>query len=342
MKNIHIGAFFALLAAVCWFLLADFSVRNYVALVFALFAAQVLLNDLLESYLVSKLKSKYFNLVIAPGTIVHEASHALLAKLTGCDITKMSFFNYSKKNGILGYVEYSQPSDGHQSIRSLLIGIAPFFGCGIFLIAILNYLALSNPQMELISPAIVDIGGADQILSSMNLILGRFYDQLLYLDLSNPAILILIYLEFSFALGSAPSPQDISGAFDSLLNNKLEAFSIALFVLSAILVIEYAPQMWEHGDKISGPALSGLKWVLLILMISLVMLLVAMPLSYIVSENAEIRGPVKLVPLILFILLYYSLTRFIDARVEIVLLSSVVLYLVSLFILRNPGYFLKD
>jgi hypothetical protein len=343
MKNAHIAAFFAVLSAVCWFLLQDFSVRNYVSLLFALFALQVILNDLLESYLVSKLKSKYFNLVIAPGTIVHEASHALVAKLTGCDITKISFFNYSKKNGgVLGFVEYAQPADGHQSIRSLLIGIAPFFGCGIFLIAILNYLALSNPELGLVGPSLVEIGDADKIISSINLILARFYEQLLFLDLSNPAILFLLYLEFSFALGSAPSPKDISGAFDSLLENKLEAFSIALFVLSAVLVIEYAPQLWDQGDKISQPALAGLKWIILILMISLVMLLVAMPLSYVISENAEIRGIVKVIPPLLFLLAYFLMTRFLEMSAEIVLLSSAVVYLVPLFVLRHPEYFLKD
>jgi len=189
MKNIHIGVFFAITAAVSWLILKDFSVRNYIALIFALFAAQVLLNDVLESYLVSKLKTRYFNLVIAPGTIIHEASHAIMAKLTGCDITRISLFNHSQKNGILGYVEYAQPADGHQPIRSLLIGIAPFFGCGIFLIAILNYLALSNPQLSPVNPSILEIRGADEILSSMNLILVRFYDQLLFLDLSNPIIL---------------------------------------------------------------------------------------------------------------------------------------------------------
>lgn len=341
MKNLHISLFFALLAAVCWYLLADFSVRNYVALLFAFFALQVLLNEILESYLVSNLKSKYFNMVIAPGTIVHEASHALMAKITGCDITKISFFSFSQKNGILGYVEYAQPADGHQSIRSLLIGIAPFFGCGIFLIAILNYLALSHPQMDLVSPALVDISSAENILSSINLILTRFYDQLLFLDLSNPAVLLLLYLEFSFALGSAPSPKDISGAFDSFLENKLEALSIALFVLSAILVVEYAPQLWEHADKITEPAMAGLKWMILILMISSAMLLAAMPVSYILSENAEIRGVLKIIPPLLFISAYFLMTRFLETRVEIVLLSSLVAYLLSLFVLRHQDYFIS-
>ncbi len=341
MKNIHISLFFALLAAVCWYLLESFSIRNYVSLIFAFFALQVLLNDFLESYLVSNLKSKYFNLVIAPGTIVHEASHALMAKVTGCDITKISFFNFSQKGGVLGYVEYAQPADGHQSVRSLLIGIAPFFGCGIFLIAILNYLALTHPQLGLVGPGMVDISSADRILSTINLILTRFYDQLLFLDLSNPAILVLLYLEFSFALGSAPSPKDISGAFDSFLENKLEAFSIALFILSAILVIEYAPQLWEHGNQITEPALAGLKWIIFILMLSSAMLLAAMPVSYIISETAEIGGVLKIIPPMLFVLAYFLMTRFLDVRVEIVLLSSLIAYLLSLFVLRHPEYFIK-
>jgi len=140
----------------------------------------------------------------------------------------------------------------------------------------------------------------------------------------------------------APSPKDISGAFASLLDNKLEALEIALFVISLILVVEYAPQLWGYGERISGPVLAGLKWVILILMISLVMLLVAVPLSYVISENAEISGPAKLVPPLIFVGAYYAMTRFIEAQAELVLLSSVVLYLVSLLVLRHPEYFLRD
>ena len=77
-------------------------------------------------------------------------------------------------------------------------------------------------------------------------------------------------------------------------------------------------------------------------MISLVMLLVAMPLSYVISENAEIAGIIKAIPPLLFILLYFLMTRFIETSAEIVLLASAAVYLVSLFVLRHPEYFLKD
>jgi len=345
MKNIYIAILFVALAAASWYAFEEFSIRNYIPLILVLFSAQILLNDVLEIHIVSRLKSKYFNLVIGPGTVVHELSHALAAKITGCSITRISFFNPGQGGGILGYVEYVQPADRFQPLRSIIIGFAPFFGCGLFLAAILNYLALQHPGMDLVKPDIVEIGDVDAVISTMNVILTRFYDQLLYLDLSDPCILLLLYLEFSFALGSAPSTKDISDAFSSLLRHKLEALALLLFLISGILLIEYGPQLMEHGDFIPGLAVVALKWMILVLMISSSMLLVAIPLSYMIVETAQIRGAFKIIPPALFVLVYFLMTKYAvnyaEVSVEMALLSSTVVFLVSLLILRNPQLFIK-
>jgi len=342
MKNPYVILIFALSAVTSWYALEGFSVRNYVALIFGLFAFQVLLNDLLESYLIKKLKAKYFNFIIAPGTVVHEASHALVAKTAGCDITKISFFNPWQRNGVLGFVEYMQPADRFQPMRSLVIGLAPFFGCGIFLIAILNYLALEHPGMHPIGPELINVGDTNAILSTITLLLTKLYEQIIYVNLSDPAMIIVLYLEFSFALGSAPSPQDISDAFKSVLKYRLEGLSMVLFIISAILFIEYAPGLWSYGSVFSAYAVLGLKWMILVLLISSAMLLISIPTSLVITETAEIKSIYKAIPPLLFLLTYFAATKFLDTPVETVLLASLFVYGISLFILRHPEYFLSE
>ena len=342
MKNPYVLAFFTIAALASWFGLEEFTIRSYVALLFGFFAFQVLLNDLLESYLIKKLKAKYFNFLIAPGTAVHEASHALVAKATGCDITKVSFFNPSQKNGVLGFVEYMQPVDRFQSMRSLVIGLAPFFGCGIFLIALLNYLALEHPGMQQIGPDLVDVGDISAMASTITLILAKLYQQLLYVNLADPAMILILYLEFSFALGSAPSPQDISDSFNTMLKYKLEALSMVLFVISAILLIEYGPGLSDYGSIVSANAILAFKWTILLLMLSSAMLLIAIPLTLLITETVEIKGVYKILPAALFVAIYFAARQFLDVPVETILIASGFVYVLSLFVLRHQEYFLNE
>jgi hypothetical protein len=342
MKNPYVLAFFAIASLASWFGLEGFAVRSYMTLLFGLFAFQVLLNDLLESYLIKKLKSKYFNFLIAPGTVVHEASHALVAKATGCDITKVSFFNPSQRNGVLGFVEYMQPVDRFQSMRSLVIGLAPFFGCGIFLIALLNYLALEHPGMQQIGPDLVNVGDVGAIASTVMLLLTTLYQQLLYVNLADPAMILILYLEFSFALGSAPSPQDISDSFNTMLKYKLEALSMVLFVISAILLIEYGAALSDYGNIVSAHAILAFNWMILLLLISSAMLLIAIPLTLLITETAEIKGLYKALPAALFVAIYLGARQFLDVPVETILIASVFAYVLSLFVLRHSEYFLKE
>lgn len=337
MKNSHTIIIFILLALISWYLFSEFSLRNYIFLIPLLFAIQILLNDLLESYLSRKLKAKYFSIVIAPGTIVHEISHAFAAKITGCRIKRISFFNPGQRSGVLGFVEYIQPRDRFHVIRNLLIGFAPFFGCGIFLITIFNYLAQQNPDINAINLGLVEIEDLNGILPTMISIIEKFYEQLIFLDLSNPIILLILYLEFSLSLGTAPSSKDFGDFFRSVAKYKLQTLSIILLIISIILLTEYAPG--KYG--ISYIMVLAFKWVVLILMISLSLLLISIPLAYIIINTTEIRGIYKVIPPLSFFLIYFSMTKILNSPREISLISSVILFLTSLFILRYPRFFIK-
>ncbi|MEA3255149.1 MAG: M50 family metallopeptidase [Candidatus Altiarchaeota archaeon] len=294
------------------------------------FALQILLNDLLESYLASRLKTKYFNLVIAPGTVIHEFSHALMAKITGCRITKISFFN--PKQNVLGFVEYTQPRDGFQLYRNLLIGFAPFFGCGIFLIALFNYLAQQNPDITVINPGLVEIKTLDGILSTLLSVLKKFFEQLIYLNLSSPLILLILYLEYSISLGSAPSSKDFKDSFHSITRYKLQTLTLILLLTSIILLTGYLPEF--------SLMVLVFKWIILLLMISSSLLLISIPLAYFTVNTMEIRGIYKIIPVLSFILIYFSMTKLNFPR-EVTFISSLIFFLASLFILRHPGFFIK-
>ena len=341
MKYRYIIAFFAISAILSYLLLSELSIQPYITLMFALFTVQLSLNYVLEKYLGSELRNKYFNMIIAPGTVIHEASHALVAKMLGCEITNISFFS-AKNSGVLGFVEYTQPADRVKGVRSLLISFAPFFGCGVFLIAILNFLALNYPGMEQIGPGLVEVGSLNQFINTLEQIIARLYGQLLYLDLTNPALLIVLYLEFSFALGSAPSLQDIAGASKSILEYRLEALSMALLVVSVLLIIEYGPILDPSFSTLSEAALLSMKWFTLVLMISTIMLFASVPLSYIFVETAEIKGPLKIVPLVVFFIVYVFLAKFLAVGAVVTVATSVGAYLLSLLLIKKPEYFIRE
>lgn len=341
MNTLITASSFTLLALAIWFIFNGYVIRNHLSIIFILLTLQIILNNLLESYLQKRLKMKYYHLIIAPGTIIHEASHALVAKASGCDITKTSLYNPNQRNGILGFIEYAQPVDRLQPLRNIGISFAPFFGCGFFLIALLNYLAINNPGMQPINPEIVDVNTIESTTSTITLLIKKLWQQIILLDLTNPYIVFALYLEYAFALGSAPSIRDIENAFKSLKENKIEALALMLFLISMILLTEYGPMMWEHGSKLSETVIYCLEWMLLILMISTSTLLAALPLSIIITETTEIRGPVKILPPLFSVLIYLFGKKYTDTPTETIIAASIFIYLTTLILLRHPEYFIE-
>ena len=343
MKNIYVVILFALLSVLAWYALADYLLGSYIAIILLLFALQIFLNDLLDSYLTGKLKARYFDIVFAPGTAVHEASHAISAKMLGCQIKKISFFNFDKKNDTLGYVEYVQPSDRFVGIRSAIISFAPLLGCGIFLVAILNYITHQYPRLDAIDPEIINVSSLDAILSTVVALTLRLFDQIRIANLSDPIILLLLYLEYSFSLGTAPSPKDISEAFGSFFKYKREAFVLFLALASLVLIVQYAGQFrdYEFMQTISDYAVIGFKWVVLILMLSTIFLVMALPLSYVLTETLDLTGVKKIVPPLLFIAAYYLAREILHTSIEITLVSALLAYFASMLVLKHPEAFVK-
>ena len=122
-------------------------------------------------------------LLLAPGTVLHESSHALACLLTGVRVRKFVPFHpvLSKGGGVrLGYVEH----DGSGPLRGALIGMAP-----LLLVPGLIYLAgvLLLPGAQLGMPPLELVGLANQLA---------------------PGVILWWLLTLSGSVGAAPSPSD--------------------------------------------------------------------------------------------------------------------------------------
>jgi hypothetical protein len=304
-----------------WYLLEDFILRNYIALIPILFSIQILLNDFMEIYLFMNLKAFWFKFLIAPGTILHELSHAFAAKLTGCRITSISLFHFNEQ-GTLGSVEYTQPRDGFSVLRTFIVGFAPFFGCGIVLIALLN-LVQSHYPGGVLTADIVDAGSIQSILESIGLIVRKFYQQF---QLGGWDIILLtaLYLQICFGLGAAPSSVDFKGAFSSCIRHPLGTFLLILAFASIIYLGEY--------PLTSIYIVLFFRWVLLTLLVSISLLLASIPLIYLGTKFTEFSLPKKFFTV--------AVPAFTYILADDMFLTLIV-FLTTFFILKYSWVFLK-
>ena len=136
MTRVKVILFFGLASYGLFRLTEGYALQPYVAFLPALLAVQIFLSDFLHLYLEYEVRvgRRWFNLLIAPGTILHELSHLFAAVFTGCYITRVSLFKPNPRTGLLGFVEYTQPRDKWIVFRNFLVGFAPFFGCGLILL----------------------------------------------------------------------------------------------------------------------------------------------------------------------------------------------------------------
>lgn len=265
-RPISVG-FFLILAAISWYALTGYAIRYYVSIILLLFGVQIFLSDLLELFLVYgfKLRRRWFNLLIAPGTIIHELSHMFTAIFTGATILEVSLFNFNPQRGVLGYVKYSQTRDKWLVFRDLLIAFSPFFGCGIIFL-ILDF--IQHPTTTLFS--LVDIAGAESILVVSELFIRNFF--------AAPTILafFLLYLKFCMALGSAPSSYDFKGILSSLFYHPISSLFLIIIGVSVLFLSESDLVLGYY--HISDMIMVMFKAFTVILLASSLVLLVSLPL----------------------------------------------------------------
>jgi len=140
--------------------------------------------------------------LMLPGTIVHEFSHAAVAVLMGARITK---FNIIPSGNTLGQVEHTNPKI--PVIGNVAISIAPLIGCPALLLLISSYFGVHFD----FPPASSDI-----LAGTSSLIEGTF-SFIAGLDYLNWKTYVFLYIALTLGAGAAPSKTDIISMLPGLI-----------------------------------------------------------------------------------------------------------------------------
>ncbi|MFH1055110.1 MAG: hypothetical protein V1744_03325 [Candidatus Altiarchaeota archaeon] len=320
---------FLLAAAGLWYILDGFKYRMMFAALPFLFALQITLSDAMEDMLTSRTgyRTRWFTLLIAPGTILHEMCHLVAALATGCTITKAALFKPNPATGVLGFVSYTQPDDKWVVFREFIVGLAPFFGCGLLLLP-LNIL-YGGSLLSLVSDApISDLSSASDFTSSVASAMISFFTNLNY---SKPGIIILVYLQLCFTVGAVPSSVDIKGAISSLWKHLFSSIFFIAFVTALVLMSQKQLDMWGYEGGVASAIGSALKFTTMILLLSITLLAFMLPTTYFTFKALDIDGIAKTIPFTSAFLAFYFLKE--DYGVEYLLPSVAALFLLTLIIL---------
>jgi len=140
--------------------------------------------------------------LMLPGTIAHETSHAVVALLMGARITK---FSVIPSGDTLGHVEYTAPKI--PLIGNAAISIAPLIGCPAILLLISRFFGMHFD----FPPASFDILAESRFLldGTLSFITG--------LDYLNWKTYVFLYLALTLGAGAAPSKTDIISMLPGLI-----------------------------------------------------------------------------------------------------------------------------
>lgn len=162
---------------------------------------------------------KIYYLIIFPGVVLHELSHALGCLLTGAKIYKIKFF--SKSGGQVLHSRSKIPILG-----SFLISLAPIFGATFVL-----YLLARIFTPNLLSFTSNNFGTFKVIL--LNLIV-LFWQNLKSLNFGNANTYFFLYFVLTFSFAMAPSKSDLKNTFWSIV-----ALSLILALLSPFFSLNF-------------------------------------------------------------------------------------------------------
>ncbi len=160
-----------------------------------------LISQYLHRSLSSASKTLYVVLML-PGTLIHETSHAIVALLMGARITK---FSVIPSGDTLGHVEYSAPKI--PIIGNAAISIAPLIGCPAILLLISGYFGVhfNFPSASF------------DILTELRFLLDGTLSFITGLDYLNWKTYVFLYLALTLGAGAAPSKTDIISMVPGLI-----------------------------------------------------------------------------------------------------------------------------
>lgn len=299
-----------LISVLNWLLLASFNIRVYYTLIPLLLSLQLFLSGLLEHLLVSKAGgSRWFALLVLPGTIVHELSHAVAALAAGCRITSISLFTFNR-SGVLGSVTYVSKSGRLSFIRDVIISLSPFFGSSIAMMAVSRHLLDRVVSMDYSSITLAAVSG--RVAGLVGFLASGYR-----LDSLSPWMVFALYLQVCFAFGAAPSSFDFDGLWASMRKN-LTGLLLFLFLLAfTALLVESPPSLGYYGGVLSGIVTGLLDWAVFLLCFSIAMLLFSLILVYSASLWLASDITLKIISVVVFFILYYLSPTFLQGNLSL-------------------------
>jgi len=163
--------------------------------------ALYLLSEYLHRSLSSASKTLYVVLML-PGTIVHETSHAAVALLMGARITDFSII---PSGNTLGHIEHTAPKIPF--IGNAAISVAPLIGCPAILLLISRYFGMHFDLPP----------GSFDILMETRFLLNGTFSFITGLDYLNWKTYVFLYLALTLGAGAAPSKTDIISMLPGLI-----------------------------------------------------------------------------------------------------------------------------
>ncbi|MCZ7358280.1 MAG: hypothetical protein O8C66_15415 [Candidatus Methanoperedens sp.] len=175
---------------------------------------------LISGYLHRSLSSSTLYVVLMlPGTIIHEISHAIVALLMGAHITK---FSVMPSGDTLGHVEHTAPKIPF--IGNAAISVAPLIGCPAILLLISSYFGV---HFDL--PA-----GSFDIVAETRFLLDGTFSFITGLDYLSWKTYVFLYLALTLGAGAAPSKTDIKSMLPGLIIVVAVIFALNYFGINIV------------------------------------------------------------------------------------------------------------
>ena len=172
-----------------------------------------LISEYLHRSLSAASKTLYVVLML-PGTVVHECSHAVVAMLMGARITD---FSVTPSGNTLGHIEHTAPKIPF--IGNAAISMAPLMGCPAILLLISRYAGVHFDPPP----------GSFDILMETRFLLDGTFSFITGLDYLSWKTYVFLYLALTLGAGAAPSKTDIISMLPGLIIIVAAIYALSYF-----------------------------------------------------------------------------------------------------------------
>lgn len=171
------------------------NLSGFIAFIFWV-AILIVVSYLIDKFLVQLIPRKLYRVLITPGVIVHELSHALACVLMRAKINRIRFFDSSG-----GAVEHQPPRV--PLIGKPIISLAPLMGVTMAIFGLAYYMGyhVVVPRIDFLSSFLLNFN-----------VLAKGAFKIISLSFGDWQLLVFLYLLISLSASIAPSATDLKHA----------------------------------------------------------------------------------------------------------------------------------